>query len=365
MKTVQEILNQDDFSKEDIISLLSINKGNDLSLMKTKAREVAEEYVGSKVYLRGLIEFSNICTCDCYYCGIRKSNRNVQRYILSKKEILRLSIECIENEFGSLVLQSGERKDQEFVNFVSETVKSIKQNSRSEILPRGLGVTLSIGEQSKENYKKLFDSGAHMYLLRIESSNRNLFETLHPGSQSWEKRVQCLEYIKEVGFQAGTGILIGVPGQTIEHLADDILFFKKYDIDMIGMGPFIVHMNTPMAKFKNSWDKQRKLIFDLSLRMIAVTRIVLKDVNIASTTALQTIYTNGKEKGINFGANVIMPLLTPERVREDYKLYEEKPLTDDFSLGNKHNLEERLKKIGRIAAFNEWGDSPHFSQKIK
>lgn len=270
---------------------------------------------------------------------------------------------CAEKGFGSIVLQSGERNDEKFIDFVADVVADIKKETISEKLPEGLGITLCIGEQEYNSYKRLFEAGAHRYLLRIETSNVELFNSIHPKEIKFNKRIECLYMLKEIGFQLGTGVMIGLPNQTIEQLADDILFFKKMDIDMIGMGPYIKHKDTPMA---NISDNNSKLSIDnylLSLKMIAVTRIILKDVNIASTTALQALKPFGREAGLEFGANVFMPLITPVQYRKDYQLYDGKPCIDDLADDCYECSVARINSISREIGFDEWGDSKHFKNK--
>jgi biotin synthase len=232
-----------------------------------------------------------------------------------------------------------------------------------ENLPNGLGITLCAGEQNDETYRKWFDAGAHRYLLRIESSNPEIFASIHPESQKLETRIECLKLLKTIGYQIGTGVMIGLPGQTIEHLAQDILFFKNMDIDMIGMGPYIVHKQTPMASFADDITTRQNDIFRLSLLMIAACRIILRDVNIAATTALQAMKEDGREQGLEFGANVIMPQLTPVEVRRDYLLYEGKPCLDENAVMCRACLEKRIRATGRITGYNEWGGSKHKTRK--
>jgi len=362
---LKEVLHSDSLTKNDLITLLNLENREDIELLKQRAYDVMTEHCGEYVYLRGLIEFSNICTYDCYYCGIRKSNKNVKRFILDKKEIIESAVWCAEKGYGSLVLQSGERDDPDFVDFVVDLVKNIKKLTVSPELPDGLGITLCVGEQTKDTYKRFFDAGAHRYLLRIETTNRDLYSKLHPPWQSFNKRLQALEFLKEIGFQVGTGIMIGLPEQTISHIADDIEFFKKFDVDMIGMGPYIVHKETPMGHYESFYALRKKQIYELSLRTIAVTRIYLKDVNIAATTALQAMYSLGREQALMFGANVIMPLLTPQEVREQYTLYEGKPCIDEFSSDCFECIVHRIESTGRKVGINSWGDAPHFANKSK
>jgi len=321
------------------------------------------ENCGDEVFFRGLVEFSNVCTSDCFYCGIRKSNAKPNRYTLTKDEIVECAKFCADEGFGSIVLQSGERQDAAFAEFVEDVVRAIKSETMSAALPQGLGITLCVGEQKRATYERFFAAGAHRYLLRIETSSPGLFSRIHPPKQTFETRIKCLETLKSIGFQVGTGVMIGLPGQTISDLADDILFFKNLDVDMIGMGPYIVHSDTPMQCHEKETTARKDEILQLSLMMIAVTRIVLGNVNIAATTALQAMDPTGREKGLLHGANVIMPQVTPLGVRRDYLLYEGKPCIDESALQCKGCLENRVTSIGRRLGKNAWGDSRHAIEK--
>lgn len=340
----------------EIIQLLSLESPDEIEQLRSSAEKVLLNLRGDKVYFRGLIEFSNICRCDCNYCGIRKSNISVDRYTLSKEQIVSSAIWCGEQGYGSVVLQSGERNDPAFIDFVEDCILSIKQGCRSTKLPNGVGITLSCGEQTEETYRRWFDAGAHRYLIRIEASNPALYESLHPASQPQQPRIDCLKILKRIGYKVGTGVMIGLPGQTIENLADDILFFKEIGADMIGMGPYIVHHATPMAHYKEEIAAQSEKIFQMSQKMIAVTRLTLKDVNIAASTALQAMKEDGRETGLTFGANIIMPQVTPVEVRKNYLLYEGKPCLDENAEQCRTCLSLRVASVGRTIGYNIWGD---------
>jgi biotin synthase len=342
--------------RQEIIQLLSLESPEKIEQLRCSAEKVLLNLRGDKVYFRGLIEFSNICRCDCYYCGIRKSNTTVDRYTLSKEQIVSSALWCGEQGYGSVVLQSGERNDPAFIDFVEDVVLSIKKGSRSPTLPNGVGITLSCGEQTEETYRRWFAAGAHRYLIRIEASNSVLYESLHPQTQPLLPRIECLKNLKKIGYKVGTGVMIGLPGQTIENLADDILFFKEVGADMIGMGPYIVHHATPMAHYKEKIASQSENIFLLSQKMIAVTRLTLKDVNIAASTALQAMKEDGRETGLTFGANIIMPQVTPVEVRKNYLLYEGKPCLDENAEQCRTCLSLRVASVGRTIGYNIWGD---------
>lgn len=338
--------------------LLGMQEKSGMEILFRKAYAVKLKNVGNKVYLRGLIELSNICEKNCYYCGIRKSNTLNKRYMMTEEEILKAAIWAYENKYGSIVLQSGERTDETFINFIENIIKNIKKASGGK-----LGITLCLGEQTEETYRKWFEAGAHRYLLRIETSNRELYGKLHPADHSFDKRLKCLELIKKTGYQIGTGVMTGLPFQTFENLAEDILFFKKMDIDMIGMGPYIPHKDTPLGVRALHENFDKKYALELGLKMIAVTRIVLKDVNIAATTALQALNDKGREMGLMAGANVIMPNITDTKYRAAYQLYQDKPCLDENASLCRECIKKRIEETGESIGYDEWGDSPHFRSR--
>jgi biotin synthase len=358
MENFTEIVSQASFSPEDLVVLLS-SEGREREVLFNKARELKESVVGKKVYFRGLIEFSNVCSKDCLYCGIRKSNKKVVRYNAADEEILEACRFAWENRFGSVVLQSGELESKAFVKRVDNLLKKIKQLSNNE-----LGITLSCGEQSLETYRRWFESGAHRYLLRIEASNRELYHKIHPETpkHSFERRVEALHFLRETGYQVGTGVMIGLPFQTLEDLANDLLFFKKIDIDMCGMGPYIEHEHTPLYAFRQLLQPKQER-FNLALNMIAALRLLMPDINIAAATALQAIDPAGREKALTVGANVIMPNLTPCEYRKEYLLYEDKPCLDEDAELCRNCLEAHIELAGSEIGYSEWGDSKHFFRR--
>ena len=360
MTSVHQILQQSGFAKEDIIALLKA-EGDDKKLLFKKSAEVKQQYVGDKVYFRGLIEFSNICAKDCLYCGIRKSNKNVNRYNLTDEEILEAARFAFDNRYGSIVLQSGELKSKAFTKRISRLLDKIMALSDHR-----LRVTLSCGEQDKETYREWLQHGAARYLLRIESSDRDLYYRLHPGDKthSFEKRLEAIYALQEVGFQLGTGVMIGLPFQTYEHLASDLLWMQSLRVDMVGMGPYLEHQDTPLYRFRELLHP-KSVRLDLALKMVAILRIMMKNINIAATTALQSIDPLGREKAIKIGANVIMPNITPGVYRNSYKLYENKPCTDENADDCTHCLDVRIAMTGHTIAWDEWGDSEHFTNRIK
>jgi biotin synthase len=338
-----------------------------------KAKQIKAETVGNKVYLRGLIEYSNRCAKDCYYCGIRASNTNVCRYDVDDESVLKAAEYAWKKGFGSIVLQSGERKSREFSQKIEDLLKKIMMLSNHEI-----GITLSLGEQDADTYKRWQDAGAKRYLLRIEASNKALYEKLHPKNHDYNARLKSLEILKKLNFQVGTGVMIGLPFQALEHLADDLQFFQNMDVDMVGMGPYIEHSDTPLysesvilSEAKDLSENRSFTAFrmtsesrsELTLKMIALLRIQMPSINIAATTALQTLDPFGREKAIEIGANIIMPNLTPQKYRENYFLYDGKTVVQDTFDDSIADLEVRLAKIGAKIAYNQHGDSLHFKER--
>ena len=344
--------------RSEIIQWLKENDPGRLQELYMRAYAVKLKNVGNDVFFRGIIELSNICRKDCLYCGIRRSNVCLKRFQMSKQEILESAKDALDMKYGSLVLQSGERSDPEFIDFIEDVVREIKTLSSNSTT---LGITLSLGEQTKESYQRWFDAGAHRYLLRIETSNPGLYEKLHPPDHNFLQRLNCLEALRDIGFQVGTGVMIGLPHQTIDDLAEDILFFKEIDIDMIGMGPYIIHKDTPLADGADKAVHHKNL--DLGLKMIALTRIHLQDVNIAATTALQALSSSGRELGLQCGANIMMPNITPMKYRKFYQLYEDKPCIDESASLCRDCLSGRIALIGEEIGYDQWGDSPHFLKK--
>jgi biotin synthase len=358
MDKIQEIFSNSVLEKDQLEFLLNLNETDQKHLFK-QAAKVKEEVIGNKVYFRGLIEFSNICAKDCFYCGIRKSNRKIDRYNLSDEEIIDASVYAKNQNFGSIVLQAGEIASKDFIRRIDNLLKKIHQKTNDK-----LRVTLSLGEQSFETYKHWFESGAHRYLLRIETTNENLYRTIHPGDtiHSFGGRLRALESLKEIGYQTGTGVMIGLPFQKTEDLVNDLLFMKEFEIDMVGMGPYIEHTNTPLYQLKNHlWHIMER--FNMSLKMIGCLRILMPKINIAAATALQAIDKIGREKAIRAGANVIMPNITPGQYRDSYKLYDNKPCTDENTDDCTNCLNVRIGITGNQIGFGEWGDSEYYYER--
>ncbi|MEW5817603.1 MAG: [FeFe] hydrogenase H-cluster radical SAM maturase HydE [Spirochaetota bacterium] len=351
--------------KDQLVKMLSVSSNEKQNSLAKEADSVRKRFVGDKIYFRGIIEFSNICEKDCLYCGIRKSNSNVTRFMMTEQDIMKCARWAFANGYGSIVLQSGESTSPAFLDFLIKVVQDIKKETgRTDPRGNGLGITLCVGEQKKKTYEEFFQAGAHRYLLRIETSNPELYKQLHPPECSFGNRVRCLEHLREIGYQVGTGVMIGLPGQTIEDLVDDIFFYKDIDADMIGMGPYIPHAETPLSVYAGKWNARRDELLRLSLRMVAATRLLLKDVNIAATTAMQVLHPRGREIAFEYGANIIMPILTPTRFRKDYSLYDGKPCIDENAKQCKECIAERIRSIGRNVGWNDFGDSPHFHTRV-
>lgn len=343
--------------------VLTSTDPDEVEVIRAAAEKTLLDHCGDTVRLRGLIEFSNRCVLDCHYCGIRRGNRAVKRYSLTLDDVVACARWCADKGYGSLVLQSGERRDAAFVRRVEAMIRAIKDATRSDTQPEGLGITLCVGEQAPETYERWFAAGAHRYLLRIESSSPELFAQLHPESQRHETRVACLQTLRQIGYQVGTGVMIGVPGQTIDHLIADLLFFRDMDIDMIGMGPYIPNAQALLPGAPTVPTAEERL--RLGLRMIAAARLLLRDVNIAATTALQAMADDGREQGLRYGANVIMPQVTPPNVRKMYTLYDGKPCLDDSAEQCAVCLENRIASVGRRTLKGQWGDSAHFAGRAR
>jgi len=359
MQTIESILAKDTFTKEDIIFLLSTNV-EDRNKLYSKAAEIREKHIGRKVYFRGLIEMSNICQKNCFYCGIRIGNSKVKRYNLSDEEVVEAAIFAWENKYGSIAIQTGEVNTKNFTDRVEHLLDKINKATNNE-----LGITLSLGEQTEDTYQRWFNKGAVRYLLRIESSNRDLYYKLHPNDKQhdFEERLDCLKTLRKIGYQVGTGVMIGLPFQTKEHLAEDILWMKEMDVDMVGMGPYVEHPDTPLFEYKDTLIPQEER-FNLSLKMTAILRIMMKDINIVAPTALQAIDPIGREKAIKVGANIIMPNITPGYYRNEYKLYENKPCLDDAADDCKRCLEARIQLTGYEIGYSEHGNSIHYKSRV-
>ena len=315
-------------SKKDIIEILKDDSINEE--LFSYADSVRKKYVGDEIHLRGLIEFSNYCKNTCKYCGLRCENKNIERYRILEDEILEHAKNAANLGFKTIVLQSGE-DNYYTVNRMCNIISEIKKLN--------VALTLSIGEKTFEEYKAYKDAGADRYLIRIETTDENLYSKMHPG-MSLENRKRCLSDLKTLGYEVGSGCLVGLPNQSIESLADDILFFKEIGADMIGVGPFIPHPDTPLKDAS-------KGSFFLALKVMAITRILLKDINIPATTAMESIQKDGRIIALQSGANVVMPNVTTTEYRQKYEIYKGKACINENPTKCLGCITNKIKLIGR------------------
>lgn len=332
INTVDKLSNNGILNKEELIALLECNDIQINEYLRECAVKKRQEIYSNHVYIRGLIEISNICKNDCYYCGIRKSNKNCSRYRLKKEDILSCCRNGYTLGFRTFVLQGGEDG-----YYTDEVLCDIISSIKSEY--PDCAVTLSLGERTKDSYKKLYDSGADRYLLRHETANADHYSKLHPAELTLRNRMDCLKNLKEIGFQTGCGFMVGSPYQTIENIAEDLLFIAEFKPQMVGVGPFIPHTDTP---FKNEPAGDA----DLTCKILSIIRLMLPNVLLPATTALGSVEKDGREKGILCGANVVMPNLSPENVRDKYMLYNNKLSSGAEAAESLNLLKESMKKIG-------------------
>ena len=320
-------MTNDTLDRSSIIELLTVTPADELY---RRADEVRREAVGDDVHLRGLIEFSNICRNDCMYCGIRRGNRQVQRYRMTEEELVETAKRAADLGFQTIVLQSGE--DLYFDQ--ARMCRIIEQIKRLDV-----ALTLSVGERDYEDYKAFRDAGADRYLIRIETTDRDLYHRLNPG-MSWEHRHECLLMIRELGYELGSGIMVGLPGQTVESIADDLLYLKDICIDMAGIGPFIPHPETPLANESGGTLEQ-------ALRTMAVMRLLMPDINIPATTAMESLHPQGRIMALQAGANVVMPNVTEGEYRRLYELYPGKICVNDTPAHCRSCIGLKIRSIGR------------------
>ncbi len=317
------------FEYEEILMNITVADGE---YLKYLARGVREKHYGKDVYIRGLIEVSNICKNDCYYCGIRASNKNCMRYRLTDKEILECCEEGYALGFRTFVMQGGEDS-----SFSDERLCALIGRIKEKY--PDCAVTLSLGERTRESYKKLKEAGADRYLLRHETADRGHYEKLHPENLSWDNRMECLRNLKELGYQVGCGFMVGSPFQTTEMLACELKFIEEFKPEMCGIGPFIPHRETVFKDYPSG-------DVALTLTLLSLIRLICPKVLLPATTALGTATVGGREEGILSGANVVMPNLSPKSVRRKYMLYDNKLSDGDESAEGLENLKKRMKKIG-------------------
>ncbi len=327
-------------TRENIIEILKDNSKNDrLFLLADKVRH---DSVGDAVHLRGLIEFSNICKRQCKYCGLRSENSDIDRYRLSPSDIIKYADNAAKMGYKTIVLQSGE--DEYYSSDkICEIIRGIKKLD--------VALTLSIGEKSFDEYKAFKKEGADRYLIRIETTDRELYKLMHPNMDI-DNRFRCLEDIKTLGYEVGTGCLVGLPNQTIESLADDILYFKNIEADMVGIGPFIPHPQTPLKDCSHG-------NFELSLKVMALTRLLLPDINIPATTAMETLNPNGRILALQSGANVVMPNVTAPEYRAKYEIYPNKICITENPEKCRNCIGSKIMSIGRTIS-SDYGKSKHF-----
>lgn len=317
---------------EEFRQLLTGCDAETLRYINEQAREVSLRHFGNKIYIRGLIEVSNCCRNNCYYCGIRKGNPNIERYRLNKDSILDCCRQGYELGFRTFVLQGGEDPA-----LTDERIEEIVAAIRQEY--PDCAITLSLGEKSRQAYERFFHAGANRYLLRHETRDESHYRQLHPTEMSARNRLQCLKDLKEIGYQTGTGIMVGSPGQTVEHLIQDILFIEQLRPEMIGIGPFLPHHDTPFAHSPSGTVEQ-------TLLLLSIFRLMHPSALIPSTTALATLTPDGRERGILAGANVVMPNLSPQEERKKYELYNNKASLGAESAEGLAALQKQLLTIG-------------------
>jgi len=341
--------------REDLAEILAAGPAMERALVRAGGA-VLQRALGNAVYLRGIVEISNACQKNCYYCGLRRDNSGLPRYSMPFEEVT----EALHRGYGaglrSFLLQSGELLGGAHIDTVVRVLEWVRESWGD-----GVRMVLSLGELPREVLIRLREAGGDRYLLRIEASDQDLYMKLHPRNSihRHSARLACLKDLRDTGWQVGTGVLIGVPWQTTENLADDLVFMGRMDIDMCGMGPYLEHENTPF------WEKRnlippRSQRYHLSLRMIALLRILMPDINIAATTALQTIDPSGLERGLAAGANVFMPNLTPLKYRRNYNLYEGKVEVHDTLEEIVEKMVQRCKAIGRPVDLDDPGDPRHY-----
>lgn len=331
-KLIDKLYKSNDLTDNELKELIENISDEDLKYLNTLARKVADEIYGKDVFVRGLIEFTNYCKNNCYYCGIRAENKNAERYRLDKTQILECCKSGYDLGFRTFVLQGGE--DMYFTDdMICDIVSEIRKNYPD------CAITLSIGEREKESYLNFFNAGAERYLLRHETADKEHYQKLHPEKMSFDNRMKCLKDLKEIGYQTGCGFMVGSPYQTTDCLVKDLRFIKNFEPEMVGIGPYLSHKDTPFS------DKQNGSV-RLTLILLSIIRLLLPGVLLPATTALGTAKADGREKGILAGANVVMPNLSPVKVRKKYSLYDNKICTGEEAAECRFCLSNRMKSIG-------------------
>jgi biotin synthase len=331
--------------KNQISEYLTTQNETKLTQLWEKADRLRKEYVGDGVHLRGLIEISNYCCRSCHYCGLRREHDKIQRYRMPDDEIIECALMAAEYGYGTVVIQAGED-----FGITAARIAKIVENIKTQA---PLAVTLSLGERGYDELRLWRDSGADRYLLRFETSDPDLYKKIHPQrGQTISDRIAIIRKLQELGYEAGSGVMIGIPGQTYETLANDVLLFKELDLDMVGVGPFIAHPDTPLGQTPMTDSPQQPRPTELmTYKMIALIRILCPEANIPSTTALATINkATGREFGLQRGANVVMPNMTPRKYRALYEIYPSKACIDETAQQCRHCLRGRIESIGRHIA---------------
>lgn len=332
-KAIEHAALEAELTKEELVCLLESTPEQAEVLFRV-ADEIRRRYVGDEIHLRGLIEFSNVCKRQCNYCGLRAGNMAIQRYRMTIEEVVEVARKASAMGFKSLVLQSGE--DPVYtIERITELIRAVKA-------AEDVAITLSIGEWSREDYQRMRDAGADRFLLKQETANSELYRSLHPDCD-YHERQRCLRDLAAVGFQVGSGCMVGLPGQTTEMLAADLILFRELEVDMAGIGPFIPNPKTPLGH------AERGAVF-MTLKMVALARIVTKNAHLPATTALTTLDPLGREKAWKAGANVVMPLLTPMKYREHYQIYPDKACLMDDPTHCWGCLHARIASVGRKAS---------------
>ncbi len=348
MDLIDQLRNRRDLTREELAILLETDDVSLVESLRINAREVADASYGKHIFLRGLIEISSYCRNDCYYCGLRRSNSNASRYRLTEEEIY----DCCDTGhrlgFRTFVLQGGEDawfNDERMCRIVSTICHRWPD----------CAITLSIGERSRESYQALYDAGADRYLLRHETASPNHYSQLHPPELSWQRRMDCLHDLKEIGYQTGCGFMVGSPYQTYDTIYADLQFIRTFQPQMVGIGPFVATHDTPFADFPNGK-------VQTTLRLLSIIRLLLPQVLLPATTALGTLHPKGRELGILHGANVIMPNLSPREHRKEYAIYDNKLCTGEEAAECRACLEGRINSIGYNTVVDR-GDYPDFQRQ--
>ncbi len=336
----------------DLARLVALEAPEERRALYEAAYRVKLRQTGPRVFLRGLLEIGNVCAKNCLYCGLRRDNPHPRRYQIPEDDIVRMARWAFDQRFGSVVLQSGEIESDAHTESIGRVVRRIRAFGGDSF-----AIVLSLGEQTEEVYRLWKEAGAARYLLRIETSRPALYARLHPADHRWSRRRDCLLTLKRLGYQLGTGVMIGLPGQTPDDLAADLEFFRDIDADMLGMGPFLPHSQTPLGTAVV--DPRRQL--ELGLNMVAAARLYLHDRNLAATTVLQSLAPDGREQALRAGANVLMPNVTDRAYRRHYLLYENKPCTDEAADECRLCLLGRVASVGETIAWGDPGTPPHFA----